>query len=193
MCHGNGPRNGKHTHTQELLNESTGNPWERGCSQGKACCGSHHSCCACHEGTTVFSVIHSQVLPGPSLHSPPTPRSERRSRINPTILSRVPWKGMDIRICITDLLCCTPEINIFVNQLYSNKIYFKKLIPSAHAVWSSHSQGLQSLAALENNPLSSFCGRPWDHFVGEVCGLKCLTLGLLQQCLFTIAESSIIF
>ena len=31
-------------------------------------------------------------------------------------------------ICITDLLCCTPEINTtVVNQLYSNKIGFKKI------------------------------------------------------------------
>ena len=47
------------------------------------------------------------------------------------------WKRMNICICITESLCCTPKINI-VNQLFVNK-FFKKSIHTtdwALQVWS---------------------------------------------------------
>ena len=34
---------------------------------------------------------------------------------------------MDICVCITDALCCTAETNDILNQLDSNKNFFKKL------------------------------------------------------------------
>ena len=33
---------------------------------------------------------------------------------------------MNICICIADSLCCKPEANITLNQLYPNKIFFRK-------------------------------------------------------------------
>ena len=38
-------------------------------------------------------------------------------------------KNMDICICMTDSLCCTPETNTTLSQLYSNKIVFIFLGP----------------------------------------------------------------
>ena len=41
-------------------------------------------------------------------------------------------KRVDICICIADSLCCTPETNNMVNQLYSNKKLKKQKTVTVH-------------------------------------------------------------
>ena len=43
-------------------------------------------------------------------------------------------KKVDICICITDVLCCTPETNTTLNQVHPNKIFLKKSSSSSSQV-----------------------------------------------------------
>ena len=61
--------------------------------------------------------------------SPDSTPSLGISYVASAALKREGKKGIDICICITDSLCCTPKTNTLLSQRYSNKFFLSRIFP----------------------------------------------------------------